>query len=103
MSTSPDTAKLLDDLRALMRDADALLKATTHVGGETIESARDKASSTLDQLKARLGNAQEVLADEAAEALEAAGSYVKKNPWMFLGVAAGIGLIAGLLLSRRDN
>ncbi len=102
-TSSADTAKLMEDLRALMRDADALLKATTHVTGDTIESARDQAATTLDQLKARFSDAQDGLMDEAADALKATGDYVKKNPWASLGIAASIGLIAGLVLSRRNN
>ena len=36
--------------------------------------------------------------DEAVKATEA---YVRENPWQAVGIAAGVGLVLGLLISRR--
>ena len=39
---------------------------------------------------------------EKAEALaNDANEFVRDNPWQAVGIAAGIGLVLGLLISRR--
>jgi len=35
------------------------------------------------------------------EAVKATETYVRENPWQSVGIAAGIGLVLGLLISRR--
>jgi ElaB/YqjD/DUF883 family membrane-anchored ribosome-binding protein len=37
----------------------------------------------------------------AREIAGAADEYVHENPWQAVGVAAGIGLVLGLLIARR--
>ena len=50
-----------------------------------------------------LGNAdaQAVALDKAKAAGRAADDYVHENPWRSVGIAAGAGLIIGLLIGRR--
>ena len=40
--------------------------------------------------------------DRAKAAARATDDYVHDNPWQAIGVAAAIGLVAGLLLNRRS-
>lgn len=113
MSDSVTTAKLMADLQAVVRDAEALLQATANHTGERVEAARKQAQDSLGQAKARLkhhwddvdANFDE-LKDEALQGVRDAGAaaqdYVKKNPWASLGIAAGVGLLLGLLITRRD-
>lgn len=102
MTSSPNAAKLQDDLQAVIRDAEALLKATAHLTGDSIDVVRAEAAATLKQVKSRIGDTQDAVMAGAADAVKATGDYVKKNPWAAVGVAASIGLVVGLLLSRRD-
>jgi ElaB/YqjD/DUF883 family membrane-anchored ribosome-binding protein len=37
----------------------------------------------------------------AREVADATDEYVRENPWQSVGIAAGVGLLLGLLLSRR--
>jgi ElaB/YqjD/DUF883 family membrane-anchored ribosome-binding protein len=37
----------------------------------------------------------------AREVAQAADEYVRENPWQSVGIAAGIGLVVGMLLARR--
>ena len=39
--------------------------------------------------------------NKAKEAATAADDYVQDNPWRSIGLAASVGLIVGLLISRR--
>lgn len=72
MSTTPDTDRILDDLRRVVDDAESLLRETSGLVGER---ARDAARDTEH--------------------------YVRRNPWQAVGIAAGVGLLLGVLISRR--
>jgi ElaB/YqjD/DUF883 family membrane-anchored ribosome-binding protein len=102
MSESSNTVRLLEELQAVVRDAEALLDATAAHTGERVESVRSRAEETLQQAKAHLADTHEQLLRGALDAAEATESYIKKNPWQTLGIAAGIGLVVGLLLRNRD-
>ena len=102
MTDEASTSKLLDDLQAVVRDAEALLKATAAETGEKIQEARERAADSLRQAKARLHQTDEGLMASARDAVDKATSRVKENPWQSLGIAAAIGLVVGLLLRRRD-
>ena len=39
--------------------------------------------------------------DRAKDAAKATDDYVHENPWQAIGIAAAVGLVAGLLMSRR--
>jgi len=94
--------KLREDLHAVARDMEALLKATATETGEKIQEARDRAAESLRQAKERLQDSEEGAIKSAREAVDKATSYVKAHPWQSLGIVAAIGVIAGLLLRRRD-
>src|SRR5882724_3121865 len=96
------TEKLFADLQALARDAEALLHATTGLAGEKIQAVRSKAEETLKQAQTRLSAVEDDAMRRAKEIAGAAEGYVRENPWQAVGVAAGIGLLLGLLLSRRQ-
>jgi ElaB/YqjD/DUF883 family membrane-anchored ribosome-binding protein len=93
--------KLMADLRAVMTDAEELLKATASQTGERITKARAKAEESLNVAKVRLADAQEATVANAKAAARATDDYVHENPWKAVGVAAVAGLLLGALISRR--
>lgn len=95
------TRQLVDDLRVVVRDAEALLRATSGEAGEKMSEARARAEASLKQARERLKVAEEDAARRSREMVSEAESYVKDNPWQAVGIAAGVGLILGLLLGRR--
>ena len=108
MSTNADatpnqvtTDQLLTDLKTVMNDAEALLRATSAQTGEKIQEVRARAEESLRQAKARLGSIEEEALRRAREVADATDEYVRENPWQSVGIAAGVGLLLGLLLARR--
>jgi len=89
--------KLAADLRLVISDAEALMRATVGQAGETASAARAKMQESLESAKVKLG----ALGEEAAERVRAADSYVRENPWQAVGIAALAGIALGLLISRR--
>lgn len=95
------TEKLVEDLKAVMYDAEALLKATSAQTGEKIQEVRARAEDSLRQARVRLTEVEEDALRRARELADATEEYVRDNPWQSVGIAAGIGLVLGILISRR--
>ena len=91
--------KLVEDLKAVVADAEELLKATASQTGVRITAARAKAEESLKAAKVRLAE-EEVMAKTKAAA-KAADGYVRANPWQAVGITAAVGLILGILAARR--
>jgi ElaB/YqjD/DUF883 family membrane-anchored ribosome-binding protein len=64
------------------------------------------AQDPLEAARARLNAAYETAREKSTQALKQAEAYVRKSPLEAVGYAAGIsaviGLVAGLLIGRRD-
>ncbi|QWD82790.1 DUF883 domain-containing protein [Polynucleobacter sp. MWH-P3-07-1] len=101
LSAEHASHKLVDDFKALISDAEALIKASAEHGGEAMHSVRAKAQQTLSTAKESLSEAQDVIAEKAKEAAQEADVFVHEKPWQAVGIAAGAGLLIGLLIGRR--
>ncbi|MEQ1578951.1 MAG: DUF883 family protein [Steroidobacteraceae bacterium] len=95
------TDKLLADLQAVVADAEALLKATAGHAGEKVQEARARAEESLAAARERLGDVQDDALRQARELVTSGEEYVRENPWGAIGIAAGVGVLVGLLLGRR--
>ena len=90
--------KLVGDLKNLVADAEELLKATASQAGEKVAEARQRIEQSLIEGKKALADAEKTLVRKSKEAAELADDYVRDNPWSAVGIAAGVGLVLGLLL-----
>lgn len=93
--------KLVGDLRNLVADAEELLKATASQAGDKIGVARQKIEQSLIEGKKALADAEKTLVKKSQEAAELADDYVRDNPWSAVGIAAGVGLVLGLLIRGK--
>ena len=100
-SSDVSTDKLVEDLKVVMRDAEALIKATSAQTGEKIQEVRARAEESLRQAQTRLSALEDEALQRARQVADATEEYVRENPWQSIGIAAGVGLLVGLLLSRR--
>ena len=101
MAEQVSASNLIDDLTAVIRDAESLLRATAAQTGDRVEEIRARAEESVRQAKARLATVEEQALERARELAGDADHYVRGNPWQAVGIAAGVGLLLGLLMSRR--
>ena len=87
-------AKLAEELRALVSDAEALLRATTSADGAEVQ---ERAEATLRELRGRLNALEEQLTAGARDV----DTYVRTNPWQAVAVVGGLALLLGLMVGRR--
>lgn len=99
--TAISKEKLMQDLKIVIGDAEELLRATASQAGEKAAAAREKIQDSLHRAKVKLAEAEDVMIDQARQAARATDEYVHEHPWKAVGMAAGIGLIIGLLIARR--
>jgi len=99
--TTVTKEKLVEDLKIVIADAEVLLRATASQAGEKISAAREKVQDSLDRARAGLGNIEEVVIDTGMQAARATDEYVHEHPWRAVGIAAAVGLVIGMLISRR--
>lgn len=91
------TSKLSADLHAIANEAENLIEAQGKDLAERTKEIRDHLSEALD-------TAQETLATletQANEGLKATDRAIRKHPYQAVGIALGLGLLAGLLIKRR--
>lgn len=93
--------KLVQDLRVVVADAEELLRATASQAGERAAAARAKIEQSLERARAKLTEVETALAERSRQVAHATDEYVHEHPWTAVSVAAAIGLIIGLLISRR--
>ncbi|WP_409993751.1 YqjD family protein [Roseateles oligotrophus] len=93
--------RLMADLHAVVAEAESLLRATAGSAGEGASELRAKVQASLDRAKHNLAELQDAAVERAKAAGRATDAYVHENPWQSIGVAAGVGLLLGMLIARR--
>jgi ElaB/YqjD/DUF883 family membrane-anchored ribosome-binding protein len=82
--------KLMKELREVMAAAEELLAAAGSDNAERLKEIRDRAEAALRGARERLEGAGEEIEDR-----------VRRHPFAALGIAAAVGLVIGVLLSRK--
>jgi ElaB/YqjD/DUF883 family membrane-anchored ribosome-binding protein len=89
--------KLVTDFRTLVSDAEELARATAAQTGEKITDLRSRIQQEAAAIRPQLARAEAAVKDAAGKT----DTYVRENAWTTVAIAAGVGLIAGLLLRRH--
>jgi ElaB/YqjD/DUF883 family membrane-anchored ribosome-binding protein len=93
--------KLVSDIMLVIGDAEELLSATASQAGEKVAAARARIQENLKIAKKRLADAGGAAADRAKVAAKATDEFVHEHPWQAVGIGAALGVILGMLISRR--
>ncbi|WP_157112362.1 DUF883 family protein [Pandoraea faecigallinarum] len=93
--------KFMTDIKSVLADAEDLLKQAANTTGERASELSDKALALLKQAKEKASDVQVVVVEKSKQAARATDDYVHDHPWQAVGIAAGIGVVIGLLLNRK--
>ena len=92
--------KLVDDIKALVTDAEDMLKKARATGAEGYSAVRMELEDRLANSIVRLQEVQEEVKMRGRQAARATEEYVQDNPWKSMGYVALAGLIVGVVLAR---
>ena len=98
---------IVSDLASAVRfyqavfDAEELLRVTANQAGEKVGELRVRMQENLTSARHKLADAEAALKEKSREVARATDDYVHEHPWRSIGVAAGVGLLVGLLIGRR--
>jgi ElaB/YqjD/DUF883 family membrane-anchored ribosome-binding protein len=89
--------KLLHDIKTVINDGEALLRAGAKNLSAQGTAAQERLRAALELAK----DTQRRLQSRALQTARAADQLVHDNPYRFLGLAFGVGILFGTLARRR--
>jgi len=97
MTTAEANARLVSDLKVLVRDAEELMKATAGQAGEKLTELRSRLAAALESAKATCHRLEE----KTIAAAKATDRTIRDHPYESIGIAFGVGLLVGVLVARK--
>lgn len=102
-NTAASSAALAAELRNVVDQAEELLRAIGEDGSEAVSALRGRVHEAVDAAKSRLSDLEEQAAGVTKQAASAAEQFIRENPWATVGLAVGVGLLLGALLTRSSG
>ncbi|PJI49713.1 MAG: hypothetical protein CTR55_10255 [Pseudomonas sp.] len=101
--TAANSAKdeLLAEFQALVSDTEKLLQSSAELAGAEADQMRAQIHESLKRARDAIYSTKDSVRDQGKAAVDATEDYVGDHPWQAVGIAAGIGFLLGLLVSRR--
>jgi ElaB/YqjD/DUF883 family membrane-anchored ribosome-binding protein len=97
MNTESSTERLVTDLKRVVRDSESLLEATTGSAGTKASEVRERLGDALESARRTCRKLEE----RAVESAKATDKIIREHPYPSLGVAFGVGLLIGVLVTRK--
>ena len=91
------TDRIVSDLKTVAHDAEDLLKASAGEVTEKGREARARLAAALERAK----DACERLEEKAIASAKATDKVIRDHPYQSIGVAFGIGVLIGVLVTRK--
>ena len=91
------TEKLVSDLKTVARDTEELLKASAGEVGERAREARARLALAVERAK----ESCERLQEKAVAGAKATDKAIREHPYQSIGLAFGVGLLIGVLVTRK--
>jgi ElaB/YqjD/DUF883 family membrane-anchored ribosome-binding protein len=93
--------RVMQDLKTLARDSEALLLATAGDLSEKAKGARTRLAGALERAKTTYAELQGQTIATAKAAGKKVDIVIRDHPYESIGIAFGIGLIIGVLVARK--
>lgn len=94
MTDAFNAGRLAEELRELVGEAEALLRASS---GKASAAEQAHAEATLAELRERLSG----LETQVKARARAVDDYVRDNPWQSVAIVGGVALLLGLIMGRK--
>jgi ElaB/YqjD/DUF883 family membrane-anchored ribosome-binding protein len=102
MNTFTNSTKgLADSVRHMVDEADQFLKVAAESGDAKFDSVRGKFVDRVRRMRENLDDLESEAVHQTRRAARRADHVVRAHPYQAIGIAAAVGLLIGLLGSRR--
>jgi len=91
------TDRIVTDLKRIVSDSETLLHTTKESVGDKAEEVRERLADAVAAAKRTCRQ----LEDKAVEGAKAADHVIREHPYQSIGLAFGIGLLIGALVTRK--
>ena len=92
--------KLVADLKVVLADAEEMLRSAAAATGDKAVQMREKAAASLRVASEKMVDLQLAAVEKSKAAARVTDDYVHENPWAAIGIAAALGFLVGLVVSR---
>jgi ElaB/YqjD/DUF883 family membrane-anchored ribosome-binding protein len=93
--------KLMDGLKTAIGEAETYINDASAQVSDTASEVRSRFEDTLRTAKTDLRKLEDSVIARSHEVAETANVYVSEHPWKSVGLGAAIGVLLGVLISRR--
>ncbi|HEY4541922.1 MAG TPA: DUF883 family protein [Noviherbaspirillum sp.] len=90
-----------NDMSTLMQDAQELFREASTATGAKADELRAKGMALLETALEHAHELQTVAVEKGKVAARQTDEFVHAHPWQAVAVSAGIGLLVGMLISRK--
>lgn len=97
MRTEANAEQMVDDLRSVTRDAEELVNATASEGSDRARNARARLTQAIEAAKETCARWEQ----KALESAKATDKVIRDHPYQSIGIALGLGILIGVLVSRK--
>ena len=91
------TDRLISDLKRVVQSSEELLHATKDAVGDKALAVRERLNDALDDARRTCRHLEE----KALDGAKAADKTIREHPYQSIGVAFGVGLLIGVLVTRK--
>ncbi len=96
-----DTSNLLDQSQTILQETEKLLTEANLAVGKEADALYARVAASLRDAKDKLIGAEKTAVEKTKQAAKVTDDYVHEHPWQAVGVAAAVGVLVGMLISRR--
>lgn len=90
-----------NDMNTLVKDAQELFHEAGLATGQKAEELRAKGLVMLENAMDKAQELQAIAVEKGKAAAQSTDEFVHEHPWKSIGIAAGVGLVIGMLIARR--
>jgi len=91
-----------NEVKNLIADVEDLVARIADLKDPDVVRVRAKVQNAVDAAKGGLAEGADTLRRRAQKAMSGADGYVRERPWAAVGLAAVVGAVVGILVSRRS-
>ena len=90
------------EIKNLLADVEELVARIADMQDADLERVRDKVQRAVDAAKQSFSEGADSVRRQAQGVADSADDYIRESPWQALGIAALVGAVVGMLLTRRS-